>query len=696
MADTATDRASDGALTKLAVWHAGERAIQKRVGVAERMAAVGQRVIRDHMPDQHRAFYAQIPFIVAGSVDPRGDAWATLLAGRPGFIAAPTPRTLEIDARPDPTDPAAGGMRDGEAIGLLGIELHTRRRNRVNGILRSGPGPFHFQVDQSFGNCPQYIQLRDVRFVRDPADLFTGPVLESAELDAEARRMIAAADTFFVASYAEREDRRQVDVSHRGGKAGFVRVAEDGTLTIPDFAGNLFFATLGNILENGKAGLVFIDFETGDMLQLTGDAQIILDSPEVAAFQGAERLWTFRARRVVRRPGAFPLRWDFQEDGWSPNSLMTGDWVQAADRLRAADLATRWRPFKVTRIVEESASIRSFYLMPDDGAGLIPHVAGQHLPIRLSLPGADKPAIRTYTLSVAPSDAVYRISVKRDGLVSSHLHDHVHVGDIIEARSPAGAFTIDARQKRPAVLLAGGVGVTPMLAMLRHVVYEGLRTRGIRPTILFQAARSKADRPFDAELAELVAAAQGAVRVVRVLSDTGDAEEGVDYDADGRIDMALLGRFLPFNDYDFYLCGPGPFMQALYDGLRGLNVADARIHAEAFGPSALVRTAPVTAPVPPRAPPATAPVPVVFTQSVKEARWTPGSGTLLELAEARGLSPAFSCRSGTCGSCRTKVLSGAVSYVTEPTAPVAAGEALICCSVPAAPADGAGPLELAL
>ena len=133
--------------------------------------------------------------------------------------------------------------------------------------------------------------------------------------------MIAAADAFFVATYADREDRRQVDVSHRGGKAGFVRIAEDGTLTIPDFNGNLFFSTLGNILLNGKAGLVFIDYASGDMLQMTGDAEVILDSPEIAAFQGAERLWTFRPRRIVRRPGALALRWSFREDGWSPNSF---------------------------------------------------------------------------------------------------------------------------------------------------------------------------------------------------------------------------------------------------------------------------------------------------------------------------------------------------------------------------------------
>lgn len=679
--------------SKLPVWHEGEKAIQEKLGVADRMQGVGQRVIRDFMPQQHRDFYAQVPFIVAGSVDGRGNAWAALLAGGAGFITSPSATRLDIQVPLDPQDPAGVGMQTGDAIGLLGIELHTRRRNRVNGVIRTAhPGLLRFEVEQSFGNCPQYIQLRDVTLARDPAEPVTGEALERDHIDDSARAMIQAADTFFVASYADREGRRQVDVSHRGGRAGFVRVGDDGTLTIPDFAGNLFFSTLGNILLNGKAGLVFVDFTTGDMLQLTGDASLILDGPEVASFQGAERLWTFRARRVIRRPAALPLRWSFRDQGWSPNSLMTGDWEQVAARLRAADLATQWRPFTVARIVEESQTIRSFHLLPADGAGLLPHLAGQHLPIRLTLPGADKPLIRTYTLSVAPSDGYYRISVKRDGLVSRYLHDHVRRGDRIEARAPAGAFTIDAAERRPAVLLAAGVGITPLLAMLRHVVYEGLRTRSIRPTILFQAARTKAERAFDRELAELVTVAGGAVRVIRVLSDPDGAMEGRDYEVAGRIDAALLKAHLSFDDYDFYLCGPPAFTQAQYDGLRALTIADHRLHAEAFGPSSLTRSTDVATPAPPQPPAATAPVPVAFTASGKEARWTPGSGTLLELAEVRGLSPEFSCRSGTCGTCRTKLLAGAVSYLKEPRAPRGADEVLICCAVP----SGDRPLQLDL
>jgi ferredoxin-NADP reductase len=305
----------------------------------------------------------------------------------------------------------------------------------------------------------------------------------------------------------------------------------------------------------------------------------------------------------------------------------------------------------------------------------------------LRVGGAEKMNIRTYTLSVAPSDHVYRISVKRDGVVSQWLHDHIGVGDVIEARAPAGDFIIDPGQQRPAVLIGGGIGITPMLAMLKHVVYEGLRKQRVRPTVLVQAAHSKRDRAFMSELHELEEAAKGAVRILRVLSDVSDAEEGADYDAAGRIDAELLSRFMPIEDYDFYLCGPPQFMQSIYDDLRARNIPDARIHAEAFGPASLLRKVDGPGVAPFRRPPASTPVHVVFTESMKEARWTPEAGSLLELAEARGLNPDYSCRAGNCGTCRAKLLSGSVTSTQETTAEMADDDVLICCAVPAATED---------
>lgn len=670
--------------TAAGIWHEGEVALQRGLGVDRRMAEIGARVVRDHMPEQHRAFFAQLPFLVVGAVDRDGDVWATLLGGPPGFARSPDPKQLRIGTEPDPGDPAAGGLRPGDAVGLLGIELHTRRRNRMNGRIAGPDGApgFAVTVEHSFGNCPQYIQLRDWQVIEDrPA-----PVIERfGRIEGAAAAAIARADTFFVASYADLDPvGRQVDVSHRGGKAGFVRQEPDGALTIPDFAGNLHFNTLGNILLNPRAGLVFPDFETGDLLQLTGEAELLLDAPEIAAFQGAERLWRFRPRHILLRRGALPLRFAMRADGWSPNSLMTGSWAEADARLAAEALAHAWRPYEIAAIEDESATIRSFDLVPADGKGLIAHKAGQHLPIRLHVPGQSGPIQRTYTLSVAPSDGRYRISVKQDGLASAHLHG-LRVGDRIEARGPAGAFTIDALERRPAVLIGAGIGITPMIAMLRHVVYEGLRTRRVRPTWLIQSARNRAERAFDREIDGLAAAAGGAVRVVRLSSRPGPSEAaGRDHDVEGRFGADLLRQILPFDDYDFYLCGPSGFMQAAYDGLRALNVADRRIFAEAFGPSSLVRMADAVMPVVARPAPAAEPVPVAFAKSGKEVRWTPADGSLLELAEARGLSPAYSCRAGSCGSCAVKLLAGTVAYRNEPTAPHGPDEVLLCSAVPAA------------
>lgn len=667
-------------------WHAGELAIQESVGAVKTMDVPGRLYVRNFLLDQHRAFYPLLHFIVLGAVDPEGDVWATVRAGEPGFLQSPDAATLTVRAARDASDPAESGLENGDAVGVLGIDLMTRRRNRLNGnVRRTSEDGFEVAVVQSFGNCPRYIQNREFRFARPPTRPSSAPALHLDALDARAHELIERADTFYVASYVDGHDGiRQVDASHRGGKPGFVRIGTDGALTIPDFSGNLFFMTLGNFLLNPKAGLLFIDPDTGDMLQMTGDAKVILDAPEIAAFEGAERLWIFTPRRVVHRPDGLPLRWKMTSEGWSPNLCMTGNWGDAERRLAANAKAQVWRPFRVTRVVRESSSVSSLYLSPADGIATVLPLPGQHLPIRLTLPGTAEVLIRTYTLSLAPSDGEYRISVKAAGRASRYLHS-LHVGDLLEARAPAGSFTLDSTQRRPLVLLAAGIGITPMMAMLRHIVYERQRTRIVRPTWLFQSARTLGERPFYAELASLVEAGKGDIRWVRTLSQPGAAKLGCNYDKEGRVDIGLLKATLPFGDYDFYLCGPPDFMQATYDGLRELNVADDRIHAENFGPSSLRRSSVVTpaAKVAGLAPVATESVRIVFAESGKEGRWDPEGGSLLEVAEARGLTPPFGCRGGSCGTCTTRVLKGAVTYATTPSFRVEASEALICCALPA-------------
>lgn len=675
---------------ELSPWHAGEQQLQARLGVAERMEAFGRKVIRKEMPDQHRQFYSQLPFMLFGAVDAQGNPWASILEGPVGFAHSPAPALLQLDSLPAADDPAQ--LQAGAAIGMLGIELHTRRRNRLNGRVGALDGQgLRVEVEQAFGNCPQYIQLRQFERVQlaDPA---TRPAQHLDALDDAARAVIESADTFFIASYVDVDNSRSVDVSHRGGQAGFVKIEGD-CLTVPDFAGNLHFNTLGNLLLNPRAGLLFIDFNTGDLLQLTGRTEIILEGPLVEAFQGAERLWKLHVEHVVRRPAALALRWRF--DGVSPNSLLTGTWEQAAARLQARALGDRWRPLRVSRIERESQNIRSIYLEAADDAGLPLFQAGQHLPVRFTLD--DQVHIRTYSLSSAPSDDFLRISVKREGRVSSHLHEQIKVGDVIEARAPQGHFTVAADERRPLVLLAAGVGITPLLSMLREVVYQGQRTRYTRPSWLLQSSRSLADQPFRAELDRLRESSDDAVQVVRVLSQPEpEAQEGVDFDLRGRIDLALVQEVLQIEDYDqadFVLCGPGSFTQALYDELRDLDVDDQRIHAETFGPSTLRRRPDPLAAVIEQPAAATEAVTVIFQNAQINARWQPEAGSLLELAESQGLRPEFSCRGGSCGTCRTRLISGQVNYPQPPAELPGVGEVLICCAIPA---KGEQPLVLDL
>lgn len=294
-------------------FHEGERALQARAGVAQRMAQLGPRVIRDFMPEQHREFFGQLPFVIAGTVDAQGQPWASVLARPPGFLHSPHPQQLDVDARPLPGDPLQNTLTEGAAIGLLGLEPHTRRRNRMNGIIRDvRDSGFSVEVSQSFGNCPKYIQAREPVCL---PGVGAAPVVHaSLQLDEAARHIITGADTFFIAT-AYAGDRTQagraagVDVSHRGGRPGFVRVDADGMLTVPDYAGNYFFNTLGNIAVNPQAGLLFIDFDKGDLLYLAVAARIVWDGPELEDFEGAQRLLRMQVQSVRRVEGALPLRW---------------------------------------------------------------------------------------------------------------------------------------------------------------------------------------------------------------------------------------------------------------------------------------------------------------------------------------------------------------------------------------------------
>jgi predicted pyridoxine 5'-phosphate oxidase superfamily flavin-nucleotide-binding protein len=315
-------------------FHAGEQRVQSYIGVRDQVERAGRNMILSEMPDPFRALFEATPLLVVGSADSAGRLWASLLAGEPGFVRAPTAARLTVSANPALGDPLTANLRVGAAVGLLGIQLQTRRRTRANGLVTERDAQsFTVQVAQSFGNCKQYIQAREPVYDRTLLASVGGVVNEGARLSARAAALLANTDTFFIATAsaaaASGKDGEGVDISHRGGRPGFVRVTENAgvtRLTLPDFTGNFLFNTLGNLEVNPQAGIVCADFTTGDVLSITGTARVIWDGPEVAAFHGAERLLSFELESGVFLERALPLRFGGVEA--SPNLADTGTWSE--------------------------------------------------------------------------------------------------------------------------------------------------------------------------------------------------------------------------------------------------------------------------------------------------------------------------------------------------------------------------------
>ena len=527
-------------------FHEGERRVQERLGVREQIEPWARQVVRGALQEQHREFYEQQPFLVVAARDDQGDPWVTLLAGEPGFASSEDAKELRVSALPAPGDPLYEAFRTGADVGVLGIESHTRRRNRVNGRIcaRDGTG-FGVRVEQSFGNCPKHITERVAHYeapsAREPR------VHRSTRLSREAQRWIATADTFFIATGYRGEGECEAygtDASHRGGAKGFVRAIDETTLAFDDYAGNNHYNTLGNLELDPRAGLLFVDFERGGLLHLRGRAEV--------KWQGAERTVRFELDEAVERWRALPLRW--------------------------TDLQTTRRKLRVAAMRQESVDVRSFLLEAEDGAKLAPFVGGQYLPLFVSIPGRDEVAERTYSLSNSAVDSHYRISIKREdrGLVSRYLHDHVEVGDVLLAGEPKGTFAPEMGSPRAVVLVSAGVGLTPMVAMLHALA-------GSEKSVHFvHGARDGEHHSLKEEVRSVVEAHENTILHV-AYSRPGDGDvEGYDYHSTGRIGVDLLGKLSPDLDADFYLCGPAAFLANLQEGLRRAGVPGGRIHSESF------------------------------------------------------------------------------------------------------------------
>lgn len=635
-------------------WHQGELALQQVVGVEQQMAEVGRKVMRPFLTSQLQHFFPQLPFVAAAAVDSDSWPWVTLLEGVPGFVHAPDESRLDLALSPPADDPLTPLLINGANIGLLGIELHTRRRNRVNGVLQGSAGQWQLEVAYAFGNCPQYIhdwstmnsvqpQPGSVLAMRDAnLDQLPAPVLEH----------IDRAITAFVGSYAHTDQGVQVDASHRGGQPGFIRrLGSD--LILPDFAGNRFFNTLGNVLTSGRAALVIPDFASGDLLHLSGEARLVDEETAGAHYPGAERYWCLTPRHIVWRPGA--LHWRSHANEVAVEVKPHGPWEALAP--------STLQRVQVTAVAEETHEIRSFYLKSSQqGKELAPFKAGQFITLRV--PRLDgTPLVRSYTLSGDSQQADYRISVKADGEGSRYLHSALQVGSELSVSLPSGSFTAHASGSDHAhwVLLGGGIGITPILSLAHELTGAD---RG--PVTLIHSVRHASEAPFSEELLDL---SEQGLRLQRHVTGSANVPNGW---ISGRVSLVEVLADKVLSEVQLYLCGPATFVQHYHEEALALGLAPNQIHIEAFGPSALAKTYAV--------PSAEQAVEVSFANSSVVAHWQPGE-TLLETAEKAGLHPAYGCRSGSCGECACLLDQGEVTYPEGISVPE--GKVLLCSARPA-------------
>ncbi|HYC80339.1 MAG TPA: MOSC and FAD-binding oxidoreductase domain-containing protein [Solirubrobacterales bacterium] len=383
-----------------------------------------------------------------------------------------------------------------------------------------------------------------------------------------------------------------------------------------------------------------------------------------------------RARRDLERATRIPPL----SKGWRDSFLDLLAKSEAAGE--AAPLAWEgFRSLRVAAIRRESTTIASFEL--EDPAGALPAAAaGQYVTVRIRPDDAAPPLMRSYSLSCETSGGRYRISVKRDGVVSGYLHDQLEVGATLEVAAPRGSFVLPADERHPVVLVSAGVGATPVLAMLTALVAAGRSS----PVWWIHCARDAAQHAFGAEVDDLLARLPDAHRLV--LYSRGEApREGrpASYDGIGRLTPERLAGLDLAPDADYFICGPDSFMDDLSAGLLASGVAPERVHTERFGSRRVLASGVVAeerpAPHQPAGAPGTGPL-VSFARSGLEVRWSDEHRSLLELAEACDVPADFGCRTGVCHICATGLLSGGVEYSPPPLESPPPDQVLLCCSAP--------------
>jgi len=300
-------------------FHQGEIDTQERAGASEGLVDSAQHAITNYLPEIHQMFLSKLPMVFIGAEDKQKNVWSSVLLSDVQLIDINDENNFTINSSFIDIDPLAKQLEEDSEIGLLGIEFETRRRNRISAkINQISDSSIGLMVKQCYGNCPKYIQRREgkIKAIKSKSES-----IRLVQFDDEISNFLLSVDSLFIASkhVDEKNDyNRGLDSSHRGGVAGFIQVPDEKTILIPDYIGNNFFNTIGNISQNPKVGLQFLDFENHHRLMLTGTAQVIWADDEELPFAGVDRMIRFTLNHGYHLKNSLPYTWEFK--GYSPFS----------------------------------------------------------------------------------------------------------------------------------------------------------------------------------------------------------------------------------------------------------------------------------------------------------------------------------------------------------------------------------------
>lgn len=537
-------------------FHLGERMIQLRTGRSDDLERLGRAAIGGRLSDDQAAQLARLNAVVLGSLDVDGTPRCDPLVGDEGLVTVLSPTRLRLQRAEDGCGFEPPPQALGSAIGLLALDGGWNGALRIAGyVAEADRTGITVEVLQVFSMSAQLLHQREraPRKMMDPVYLKEASSWRSS-LDGVMTSLVDEVDTLFIASRHPELDgspEKNVDVSCRGGLPGFVLAPDDKTLLWPEYERDGCFSTLGNLVLDPRCGLTLTASGRSGAIQIAGRAQILWRDAEAKRLTGCDRavrLTIDKARPTVDRYGLV----------WPVRRFSSG----LAGLPRAPEAALRARVLRIDNKVDEAQDIVSLFLSEADGRPSWPFVAGQHVDLRV--PDGTR---RKYTISTyGPSPASYRITVQRHsgeagaaGRVSSYLHDEAKTGDLVQVVGPQGRFNLPRELHRPLVLLSAGIGITPMMAMAEELALRA----PVHPLWFLHGTRHGGTFAFSGRIRALRRELRGARWHIRFSQPRSCDRLGVDYDKAGRLETDVLRSLLRLDSYDFYVCGPDEFVQAL-------------------------------------------------------------------------------------------------------------------------------------